>query len=240
MSAKELSQSAIFKILLKRPSIKPTHKIVLMVMIENSDWKTGIVYSCRTAIKNQVGCSLNTLDKILKQFENDTVIKVHREFCEKKKAFNPNKYNISPIGLSGFLGVTLAEITHSKGKRTPKKKNSKMVKYEGGVTQKLSEGVTQELSEGVTQKLRKGSLKKGCTLTQKMGEGSLKNEDIIPVYEPVISPVKEPVIDNANTNTLKKTKPPFVFPKVIYDAKAAGKRKAELAKAKADTINRRR
>jgi len=211
-----------------------------MVMIANSDWKTGVVYSCRTAIKNQVGCSLNTLDKILKQFENDTVIKVHREFCEKKKAFNPNKYNISPIGLSGFLGVTLGEITHSKGKRTTKKKNSKMVKYKGGVTQKLSEGVTQELSEGVTQKLRKGSLKNGCTLTQKMGEGSLKNDDIIPVYEPVSLPVNKPVIDNANTNKTQNRKPNFGFPRVTYDPIEEGKKKAEMARARANTIKRER
>ena len=207
-----------------------------MVMIQNSDWKTGHVQICRTAIKNKVGCSLNTLDKILKQFECDTVLKVNREFCEKKRAFKPNDYWISVIGLAVLLGVTPGEIQHIKGKRTPKKKKTKSRR----VPQNLSEGVPQELSEGVTQKLSEGSRKNRDTLTQKLSEGSRKNDDIIPVYKPVSLPVNKPVIDNANTNTLKKTKPPFVFPKTIYDAKAAGKRKAELAKAKADTIKRRR
>lgn len=228
MSKPELSKSTIFEILLDRPKIKASHKIALMVMIQNSDWKTGHVQICRTAIKNKVGCSLNTLDKILKQFECDTVVRVQREFCEKKKAFKPNDYWISVVGLARLLGVTPGEIQHTKGKRTPKRKKAK------------SKGVPQNLSKGVPQELSEGSLKNRGTLTQKLSEGSLKNDDIIPVHEPVSLPVNKPVIDNANTNTPKKTKTPFVFPKTIYDAKAAGKRKAELAKAKADTIKRRR
>tara|TARA_Y100001938_G_scaffold112329_1_gene153842 strand:- start:7 stop:723 length:717 start_codon:yes stop_codon:yes gene_type:complete len=236
MSKLELSRSAIFELLLDRPKIKASHKIALMVMIQNSDWKTGHVQICRTAIKNKVGCSLNTLDKILKQFELDTVVKVHREFCEKKKAFKPNNYWISVMGLARLLGVTPGEIQHIKGKRTPKKKKTKSNR----VPQKLSEGVPQDLSEGVPQKLSKGSLKNGGTLTQKLGEGSLKNEDIIPVYEPVSLPVNKPVIDNANTNKTHMNKPDFSFPRVTYDPIAAGRKKAEIARAKANTIKRER
>ena len=236
MSVKELSRSTIFELLLDRPKIKASHKIALMVMIQNSDWKTGHVQICRTAIKNKVGCSLNTLDKILKQFEGDTVLKVHREFCEKKRAFKPNDYWISVVGLAVLLGVTPGEIQHIKGKRTPKKKKTKSRR----VPQNLSEGVPQELSEGVTQKLSEGSLKNGGTLTQKLSKGSLKNEDIIPVYEPVSLPVNKPVIDNANTNKTQNRKPNFGFPRVTYDPIEEGKKKAEMARARANTLKRER